>query len=152
GPAGLLLNEARGHLYVFTRFDNSVKVVNVATRAEIRSVALHNPEPASVTTGRQFLYDARQTSSNGEASCASCHIFGDMDQLAWDLGNPDGSIINNPGPVKLEVAAGPFGAMVDFHPLKGPMTTQSLRGMNNSGSMHWRGDRTGGNDPGGSAF
>ncbi|MBY0276436.1 thrombospondin type 3 repeat-containing protein [Candidatus Binatia bacterium] len=24
--------------------------------------------------------------------------------------------------------------------------------MNNSGSMHWRGDRTGGNDPGGSAF
>ena len=29
------------------------------------------------------------------------------------------------------------------------MTTQSLRGMANHGSMHWRGDRTGGNDPGG---
>src|ERR1044071_9999605 len=33
-----------------------------------------------------------------------------------------------------------------FHPMKGPMTTQSLRGMLNAGPMHWRGDRTGGND------
>ena len=33
-----------------------------------------------------------------------------------------------------------------FHPMKGPMTTQSLRGMLNGGPMHWRGDRTGGND------
>ena len=31
--------------------------------------------------------------------------------------------------------------------MKGPMTTQSLRGMANHGPMHWRGDRTGGNDP-----
>src|SRR5262249_10350592 len=30
-----------------------------------------------------------------------------------------------------------------FQPLKGPMTTQSLRGMDNHGSMHWRGDRNG---------
>ena len=32
------------------------------------------------------------------------------------------------------------------------MTTQSLRGMANAGPMHWRGDRTGGNDAGGSAL
>ena len=32
-----------------------------------------------------------------------------------------------------------------FHPMKGPMTTQSLRGMANHGPMHWRGDHTGGN-------
>ena len=30
--------------------------------------------------------------------------------------------------------------------MKGPMTVQSLRGMANHGPMHWRGDRTGGND------
>jgi hypothetical protein len=40
----------------------------------------------------------------------------------------------------------------DFHPMKGPMTTQTLRGMGTHGPMHWRGDRTGGNDPGGSVF
>ena len=28
-----------------------------------------------------------------------------------------------------------------FHSMKGPMTTQTLRGMVNNGSMHWRGDR-----------
>ena len=32
--------------------------------------------------------------------------------------------------------------------MKGPMTTQSLRGLANHGAMHWRGDRTGANDSG----
>src|SRR5262249_31512840 len=31
-----------------------------------------------------------------------------------------------------------------FHPMKGPMTTQTLRGLVNSGAMHWRGDRSNG--------
>ncbi|MFM7173570.1 MAG: hypothetical protein ACKO4U_11115, partial [Caldilinea sp.] len=30
-----------------------------------------------------------------------------------------------------------------FHPMKGPMSTQSLRGLAGQGPMHWRGDRTG---------
>ncbi len=38
------------------------------------------------------------------------------------------------------------GSVQPFHPMKGPMTTLSLRGMANQGPMHWRGDRTGGND------
>ncbi len=47
-------------------------------------------------TGRPFLYDAVATSGNGEASCSSCHIFGDFDALAWNLGDPDiGLGINN---------------------------------------------------------
>ncbi|HKV06695.1 MAG TPA: hypothetical protein VJ725_01070, partial [Thermoanaerobaculia bacterium] len=33
-----------------------------------------------------------------------------------------------------------------LHPMKGPMTTQSLRGLANHGAMHWRGDRTGAHD------
>jgi hypothetical protein len=94
-----------------------------------------------------LLYDARETSSNGEAACAACHIFGDLDSLAWDLGNPDDSVLNNPNPFRV----GPVGDP-DFHPMKGPMTTQSLRGMANHGPMHWRGDRTGGNDVGGNAL
>ena len=59
-------------------------------------MGLHNPEPASVVTGRPFLYDALDFSSNGEASCSSCHIFGNMDDLAWDLGNPDNPVTSNP--------------------------------------------------------
>jgi hypothetical protein len=32
--------------------------------------------------------------------------------------------------------------LADFHPMKGPFTTQTLRGLRNSGAMHWRGDRS----------
>jgi YVTN family beta-propeller protein len=149
GPSGMVLDEPNSRLYVLTRFNNSVAVIDTTTKAEVDQLPLHNPEPASVVNGRPFLYDAYNTSSNGEASCASCHIFGDFDSLAWDLGNPDDFVSTNPNPIRVDNPFGLFNAMKDFHPLKGPMTTQSLRGMANHGPMHWRGDRTGGNDPGG---
>ena len=31
-----------------------------------------------------------------------------------------------------------------MHPMKGPMTTQTLRGLAHAGAMHWRGDRANG--------
>jgi hypothetical protein len=159
GPSGLALDEARGRLYVMTRFDNSVKVIDLATKQEIQSATLPNPEPASVVEGRPMLYDATRFSGNGEASCASCHIFGDNDDLAWDLGNPDDAVKQNPIPINFGDAAtialgkflfgvrGPINGSdiaAEFHPMKGPMTTQTLRGLRNSGAMHWRGDRANG--------
>ncbi|MFQ5635864.1 MAG: putative Ig domain-containing protein, partial [Gammaproteobacteria bacterium] len=144
GPSGLALDEARGRLYVATRFDNGISVIDTTARTEIAHRPLHNPEPPSVVAGRPFLFDAFGTSSNGEAACGVCHIGGDKDELAWDLGDPSGSVLNNPNPFTI----GPFGSS-DFHSMKGPMTTQTLRGMANHGPMHWRGDRTGGNDVGG---
>lgn len=149
GPAGIALDEARGRLYVLTRFDNAVKVVNTGTKAEIQSVALNNPETSltNFVEGRRFLYDAALTSGNGEASCSSCHIFGDKDELAWDLGNPDDHVTSNPMTINLLAGAGDQSGGADndeFHPMKGPMTTQTLRGMSNSGAMHWRGDRSNG--------
>lgn len=165
GPSAVVLDEPRGRLYVTTRFDNAVKVIDIATKAQLSAATLPNPEPASVVQGRPLLYDATQLSANGEASCASCHIFGDMDDLAWDLGNPDDPVTHNPISKNLagdlEIALGKvlFGVkspingtddVDDFHPMKGPMTTQTLRGLRNSGAMHWRGDRaTGhfGSDP-----
>ncbi len=153
GPGGLVLDEARDRLYVLTRFDNSVSVVDLSTGAETLHVALHNPEPPEVVAGRPFLYDAIETSSNGEASCSSCHVFGDMDQLAWDLGDPDDAAKPNPIPIRLgqfinflgsSSAINGTGNVAEFSALKGPMTTQTLRGMINSGAMHWRGDRANG--------
>ena len=147
GPSGLVLDEANDRLYVLTRFDNSISIVDPSGKTELGHISLHNPEPAAVVEGRPFLYDAFFTSSNGEASCSSCHVFGDFDSLAWDLGNPDEVVTNNPNPFRVPDPLGT--AFPDFHPMKGPMTTQSLRGMANDGPMHWRGDRTAGNDPGG---
>ncbi len=143
GPSGLALDEAGNRLFVLTRFDNAVSMIDLADGSESFRRTLHNPEPVSITDGRPFLYDARLTSSNGEASCSSCHVFGDMDDLAWDLGDPDGNREDNPNPFPVVGTSNPR-----FHPMKGPMTTQSLRGMAVHGPMHWRGDRTGGSDGG----
>ncbi|HEV8577489.1 MAG TPA: hypothetical protein VGX68_00285 [Thermoanaerobaculia bacterium] len=148
GPTGLVLDEDRGQLYVMTRFDNGISIVDTRAWSETAHVRMHNPEPESVVTGRRFLYDTQFSSSHGDSSCASCHVFGDFDSLAWDLGNPDEEVLNNPGPFLSQlfnlVTQQPMEPI--FHPMKGPMTTQSLRGMANHGPMHWRGDRTGGND------
>ena len=138
GPAGLVLDETRGRLYVLTRFDDSVAVIDPVTRATLATHALHNPEPASITAGRPFLYDAVLTSGNGEVSCSSCHIFGDLDSLAWDLGNPDDVVTTNPQPHQGN------GAQTTLHPMKGPMVTQTLRGLSTHGALHSRGDRANG--------
>lgn len=144
GPTGLILDEDSGRLYVLTRFDNAVAVVDVASGRELDRVRLYNPEPVGVVAGRPFLYDAAYTSSNGEASCASCHIFADWDALAWDLSDPDAPVVRNPNPVRdTSITEAP-----PFHPLKGPLVTQTLRGLSTHGAMHWRGDRTGGYTPG----
>ncbi|HWO23800.1 MAG TPA: beta-propeller fold lactonase family protein, partial [Kofleriaceae bacterium] len=79
GPTGLVLDEERGQLYVLTRFDNAISVINTATKTETRHVKMHNPEPPSVVAGRRFLYDASFSSSHGDSSCATCHVFGDFD-------------------------------------------------------------------------
>lgn len=142
GPTGLVLDEARNRAFVLTRFDNGISVVNTGnTMNEVAHVNMYNPEPTIVKQGRRFMYDADYTSSRGDSSCAGCHIFGDMDHLAWDLGNPDEEVVENPGTYNENIPL--FGRNRDLHPMKGPMTTQSFRGMKGNGPLHWRGDRTG---------
>ena len=141
GPTGVVLDEARARAFVLTRFDNGISVVNTQQLTETAHVRMFNPEPPVVTNGRPFLYDANLTSSRGDSSCAGCHIFGDLDQLAWDLGNPDDELVQNPAPYNVNIPS--FGRNRNLHPMKGPMTTQSLRGLKGNGPMHWRGDRTG---------
>ena len=148
GPTGLVLDEDRGQIYVMTRFDNGISIVDTGSRSEVAHLRMHSPEPPNIVNGRRFLYDAKLSSSHGDSACASCHVFGDFDSLAWDLGNPDEKVIDNPGPFNSTLFNLVTGQPMEpiFHPMKGPMATQSLRGMANHGPMHWRGDRTGGND------
>jgi len=144
GPVGLTLDEERDRLYVLAHFSNELVVVNTRNRQVVGRHRMFSPEPASVIEGRPFLYDARHTSSHGDSACASCHIFGDFDGLSWDLGAPDERSFPNTGPVfsRPEFISAPLTS--DFLAVKGPMATQSLRGLANHGAMHWRGDRRGG--------
>lgn len=146
GPAGLALDEARSRLYVFTRFDNALAVIDSGSRTLLESHPMYTPEPERVKRGRPFLYDARRTSSHGDTACASCHVFGDLDALSWDLGAPDSGTLLNTGPFieRAELVSPPLTS--NFLSVKGPMSTQSLRGLANHGPMHWRGDRSGGHE------
>jgi YVTN family beta-propeller protein len=139
GPTGVVLSPDGTTLYTVSRYDNAVSAIDLETDAVIATRTMHSPESGAIRRGRRLLYDAELTSSNGTASCGSCHIFGDVDGLAWDLGNPDGVMVDNPN--EFVPLRNPTQGV--FHPMKGPMTTQTFRGIADSGPMHWRGDRTG---------
>ncbi|HYX42997.1 MAG TPA: Calx-beta domain-containing protein, partial [Pyrinomonadaceae bacterium] len=143
GPTGLALDEPRSRLYVLNRFDETVSVVDTSARTELTRVPLgFNPEPAAVRDGRRFLYNGA-FSAHGDLACASCHPGGHRDGLAWDLGDPLGDT------QQVVASVPPFLFTVNFHPMKGPMVTQSLRGIINANPqlsttpLHWRGDRAG---------
>ncbi|HYP27805.1 MAG TPA: hypothetical protein VE262_13900 [Blastocatellia bacterium] len=130
GPTGLALDGGRRRLYVLNRFDQTLSVVNTEAGSQVAQMPIgFNPEPREVQQGRLFLYDAG-LSAHGDVACASCHLNGHKDGLAWDLGDPKGRMETG-GVINPSV----------FHPMKGPMTTQSLRGIIDNGPMHWRGDR-----------
>lgn len=130
GPTGLALDEQRKRLYVLNRFDETLSIVDTKNRLELNRVELgFNPEPLELRRGRKFLYDA-SLSAHGDLACATCHFNAERDGLAWDLGDPQGKIVS----VKVS-------SVFAFHPMKGPMITQSLRGTIGTEPLHWRGDR-----------
>lgn len=137
GPRALALHPTAARLYVLNRLSDTLAVVDTVGRTVLRElpIASHDPMPAAMRHGRKFLYDAK-LSGNGTMSCASCHVDGDMDGVSWDLGDPTGSMQSAPAqpfPFSLGVIA--------FHPMKGPMNTQTLRGLSGTEPLHWRGDR-----------
>lgn len=134
GPSGLAYDDFLRRLYVLSRLEPAITVIHNATaNATVLAVRKlpFDPSPPEVTEGRKFLYDT-SNSGHGDSACGACHIFGDFDGLAWDLGDQGGDLS--------------FSGPHQFHPMKGPMTTQTLRGMNGAGPMHWRGDRFGATD------
>src|SRR5262249_53891557 len=93
-----------------------------------------DPTPDEIVNGRRMFYKSSVTSSHGDQACATCHLFGDTDDLPWDLGDPAGAFVPPPDPNPLQLEG--------FDPERGPMVTQSLRGMTATEPLHWRGDRS----------
>lgn len=145
GPTGIVADGARGQLYVLNRFEGSVSVVGMMSEAELTRVPLFDPTPAEIKIGRGHLYDTHRTSGLGQVSCASCHVDSRTDRLAWDLGDPGADMVAVEEP-RHNLGAGFPGLtsdFTDFHPMKGPMTTQTLQDIIGKEPHHWRGDRDG---------
>lgn len=132
GPRGLALNANAQILYSLDRISNTISIIDTSKMMLSSEIPVGtDPTPKMTKQGRGFLYDAK-LSGNGTGACASCHVDGDMDHLAWNLGNPDGNmsyVVQD-------------GRKIAFHPMKGPMVTQTLRGLSNVSPFHWRGDFT----------
>ncbi len=135
GPTGLALGATGAKLYVLNKFDASISTLDTTQNTELARTPFYDPTPQAIKAGRPLLYDTHATSGLGQVSCASCHIDGRSDFLAWDLGDPTGTV------KAINQACRPNQTCNTWHPMKGPMVTQSLQGITSAGAMHWRGDR-----------
>ena len=143
GPTGLALDEARNRLYVLNKFGASISVVGLGSETEIARVSFFDATPPEIRSGRKHLYDTHKNSGLGHIACASCHVDARIDRLAWDLGDPSGSVKSFAGQNLGMGVPGLTGGFQNFHPMKGPMTTQTLLDIIGKEPFHWRGDRDG---------
>ena len=143
GPTGIVLQASQNRLFVLDKFESAISVVSTVTELETARVPVFDPSPAAIKTGRKHLYDTHKNSGLGQIACASCHVDARLDRLAWDLGNPAGTMKSVAGQNLAASIPGLNGGFQDFHPMKGPMTTQDLRDIIGKEPHHWRGDRNG---------
>jgi len=143
GPTGLVLDEVRARLYVLSKFAGRLTVVSTTSESVVQALGFHDATPTAIKVGRKHLYDTRKNSGLGQAACASCHVDARLDGLAWDLGDPAGSMAPVAGNNLGAGLPGLNTGFQDYHPMKGPMTTQTLQDIIGKEPLHWRGDRRG---------
>ena len=68
GPTGIALDEGRGRLYVYNRFDGSISTVDITNQVVTATLPIFDPTPAVIKTGRPFLYDTHLNSGLGQAA------------------------------------------------------------------------------------
>lgn len=123
GPTGIVVDDGSNQAFVLNKFDGSISILDLEAHQEVAQIAFYDPTPQEIKKGRPLLYDTHEFSGLGHISCASCHVDARTDQLAWDLGNP----------------AAPMNDI--WHPMKGPLRTQTLQDIIQYPSMHHRGDK-----------
>lgn len=135
GPTGVVVSSNGTRLFVLNRFESSISTVDTASATELGRVMLHDPTPALVKAGRKFIFDTHLTSGLGQASCASCHIDARSDRIAWDIGATNGEVIVFDG------TCVDGSSCANWHPMKGPLVTQTLIGIIGTEPFHWRGEK-----------
>jgi DNA-binding beta-propeller fold protein YncE len=142
GPRAALLAPGGTKLYVYERVDNSVTPVDLAALPSGGNFVYGAGLPFTLgfegvteeeRLGRHLFANANFSKSL-TSSCASCHIDGHLDGLAWDLGN----FLDPEGTPDDQLA----------YPLddKAALVTQSTRRMQDQAPYHWRGEKHGIND------
>ncbi|MDQ8189243.1 cytochrome c peroxidase [Roseibacillus persicicus] len=141
GPRGLALHPSAPFLYSYNKLSHTLSIINTTSHLVVGEVDLASfPDlDPDLKMGRAFLQDAR-LSGNGSVSCATCHLDLERDGMAWDLGDPTGSMLTVTGFLR-SVHLYDTAVNHSLHPMKGPMTTQTLFGLRDQTKLHWRGDK-----------
>ncbi|MGA1223015.1 MAG: hypothetical protein ACO31E_00440 [Phycisphaerales bacterium] len=140
GPTGIVASAGGEFVYVLNRFESSVSAISTASYSEVGTANFHDATPTSIRNGRKFLFNTQLTSGLGHTSCATCHIDGRSDRLGWDLGDPSGAMQAFDETCQVP-PGGPGPGCIAWHPMKGPMVTQTLQGIIGNEPLHWRGEK-----------
>ena len=88
-PRGIVLSPDGKRLYVATRMDDKIAVIDTKAAQVVSSIDLGGPRTITpLRRGEQNFYNAR-FAFQGQFSCANCHLDATFDGLQWDL-EPDG--------------------------------------------------------------
>ena len=143
-------------LYIYNWLDNTLGTIRISQLGlqQVAHTGLLEVRPQYVLDGQNFMF-ASSLSGTNTVSCGSCHIDGESDWLAWNLGDGKDVCAASGGDPQC-VSTGPPapGVLVENPGRKGPMITQTLRGLVNfevesqvlqevisNKPYHWRGDR-----------
>jgi len=88
-PRGIALSPDGSLLYVTNRLDDTVSVIDTATRQVIGTIALGGSEILTHERRGERLFYSSKYAFQGQFGCASCHLDSTFDGLHWDL-EPDG--------------------------------------------------------------
>jgi len=119
-PRGIEVSAAGDRAWVYLWGDNTVELYDLlpGTPQLLSTLDLgFDPTPELHKEGRRLFFSAAFSMHNN-SSCASCHVETESDMLAWDLSDL------------------PFDD-------KGPLITQTMRGIADLSPFHWRGERAG---------
>ncbi len=115
-PRAVSVDESAGFVRVYCWGTNQVLEYQLSDMALVRTCNLSpDPTPERIARGREIFYDASHSLHNN-ASCASCHVDGRSDLLAWNLSD-------------------------DPKDSKGPLLTQTMFSLDRMAPFHWRGER-----------
>ena len=117
-PRAVLVAADGSEALVYSWGDNVIERWDLSNAAAQQTGTMDlgfDPTPADAREGRRLFFDA-SFSLHGNASCASCHVETESDMLPWDLSDL------------------PFDD-------KGPLITQTMRGIEDLVPLHWRGER-----------
>lgn len=137
GPRACLVDGQGRWLYVYLMQDKAAARIDLAALPTSGVYDISTGPGANLgfellsgaeRLGRHLFNDAN-LSKSGTSSCASCHVDGHTDRLAWDL-----SHYLDPRGTARDLLQFP----VD---VKGPLVTQSTRKLEETGPYHWRGEK-----------